>query len=248
MKGEKLHIVYPYRIPENGHFGWELKLSMRSLYKNLKGDFDITVIGDIPDWINQDEVRCIELKNLNIDAQRQTKINQKILKARSQFSEFLVMNDDIYIMYKMTQAEIKIPRYNENTLNYKVRGNVQRDSFHGQMKNSYFKLTDLGRQAYKNFVSHTPHFYETSKINEIMEVIDLAPLSRPSVIFENVYHNYFSEQGLPAKGYRWGCWGQNCPKPQKERIINHDDRGSGRNTWLKEHLESKFKNKCKAEK
>jgi len=248
MKSKKLHIVYPYRIPSNGHFGWELKLSMRSLYQNLEGEFDITVIGDIPDWIDRDEVRCIEFDNHHLEVQRQTKINQKILKARSQYSEFLVMNDDIYVMEKMTQEEIKIPRYNRGNLNYKVRQVKEKNSFQGQMKNSYFKLTDLGRQAYKNWVSHTPHFYETEKINEIMKVIDLAPMGYPSVVFENIYHNYFSEQGLPAQGYRWGCWQRDCPKPTNEKLINHDERGAGLNPWLKELLENKFNKKCKAEK
>ena len=245
---DKLHIIYPYRIPADGYFGWELKLSMRSLYKNLKGDFDVTIIGDIPDWINQDEVRCIELDNHDLEIQRQSKINQKILKATELYDEFLVMNDDIYVMFKLSQKEIKTPRFVVADLHYPDRQFTVPNSFHAQMKNSYFKLTVLGRQAYKNFVSHTPHFYETEKIKEIQKVIDLAPSDFPSVVFENVYHNYFSEQGLPVGGYRWGCWHRNCPKPQKEKIINHDEGGSGRNPWLKGYLESKFKEKCRGEK
>jgi len=221
---------------------------MRSLYQNLEGEFDITVIGDIPDWIDQDEVRCIEFDNHHLEVQRQTKINQKILKARSQYSEFLVMNDDIYIMEKMSQEEIKIPRRNIAELNYDFSRYKGGNSFIAQMKNSFFKLTDLGRPANINWVSHTPHFYETEKINEIMEEIDLAPLGHSSVVFENIYHNYFSEQGLSVEGYRWGCWQRGCAEPTNEKIINHDERGASSNLWLKELLENKFHEKCKAEK
>lgn len=248
---KKWHIVYPYKQPTDKGFGWELKYSMRSLYNNLKCDFDITIIGDIPDWVDSTEVTCIDYDNININGQRQTKINQKILKACDFYDDFIVFNDDINVMNPIYPEVLMIPRKTGNTLNYTDRKISQTNSFNSQMKNAYYILKDLGKQFNVNFVSHCPHYYETKKIKEIQKTIDLAPIGfpeKPSVVFENVYYNFFNEDGETSDFFRYGCWGRGCKEYARQDILNYDERGAGCNPWIKELLGKRFPKKCKGEK
>jgi hypothetical protein len=243
---KKWHIVYPYKLPDNPEFGWELKYSLRSLVANFVDDFDDTVIGDIPDWINQETVRCIELKNDNLPAQRQSKINQKILKATELFEDFIVFNDDIFLMRSTLASDLQVPR-KIGDLQFNFRKPKTPNSFTAQCRNSYYTLKDLGKQFKKNFVSHCPHYYETEKIKEIQQHIDLAPISFPSVIFENIYFNFFGEYGEESRGFRCGCWSLKCKKYNGEQILNFDETGASHNPWIKKIIEEKFNKKSRFE-
>jgi len=244
----KTHIVYPYIIPRDESVGWELMYSIRSLYKNFNGDFDITVIGEIPSWLNTDEINCIEFDNFDINAQRQTKINQKILKACDLYEDFIVFNDDIMLMKETTREDLKIARRTANKLEFVERSTPKKNSFREQCRNSYFTLKENGLQYNVNYVSHCPHFYETSVIKEIEKVIDLAPMKFPTVIFENIYHNFNKSETLPSKDFRYGCWGRECGEYTDQQILNFDELGYENNQWIKSLLEGTFPKKCKGEK
>jgi len=247
-KTPKTHIVYPYLIPRDKSVGWELMYSIRSIYKNFKGDFDITIIGEIPDWVNRDEVTCIEIDNFNIDAQRQTKINQKILKACDLYEDFIVFNDDIILMKETTKGDLMVARRTASKFNFKQRRTNKKNSFTEQCRNSYFMLKEKGFQYDVNYVSHCPHYYKTSVIKKIRKVINLAPLEFPTVVFENIYHNFNESETLPAKDFRYGCWGQNCNEYNNQQILNFDENGYNNNRWIKSLLEGTFPKKCKVEK
>jgi len=242
-----VHIVYPYKIPQDKRFGWELKYSLRSLEKNFKEDFDVTIIGEIPDWIDTTKVTCVLFDNDHLDCQRQSKINQKILKASEFFEEFIVFNDDIYLMKETSLQDLKIPRRIQD-LDFDFRVPKQPKSFKAQLRNSYYVLKDLGKQHKKNFVSHCPHFYKTGNIKEIQKFIDLAPISYPSVLFENIYFNFIGESGKSATGFRYGCWRENCKEYSGEQIFNHNENGSIKNQFIEEFLSNEFKEKSRFEK
>ena len=246
---DNVHIIYPYRLPKNAYNdGWELRYSLRSLEKNLNFNFDVTIIGDIPKWINKENTICIQLNNHNIQAQRQTKINQKILKATELYENFVVMNDDIIIMNKIDFEQFCMPREMEKKLSENMIDKVGKNTFAAQMANSIKKMKDAEFTQYlKNYVTHTPHYYETNIIKEIQEKIDLAPLSNPSIVFENVYFNYLNINGELAKKTRYGVWNRTNNKYDGEDIFNFDEYGDRLNNWLKPFVENKFQQKSKYE-
>lgn len=243
-----VHIVYPFLLRKEQNPGWELMYSIRSLYENLDFDFDITIIGDIPDFIDQSKVKYIPLKNHNINAQRQTKINQKILKATELYDNFLLFNDDIVIMNKMNFEKISVPRVLKNKLFFKEKRFSKPTSFTAQLKNTYFTLKEHNIEYDKNYVSHTPHFYETSIIKEISKTIDMAPMSFPSVLFENIYHNFTGKEPEIALNIRCGIWGASNKKYMGEDILNFDEKGVRYNHWIIDILAKKFIKKSEVEK
>jgi len=209
------NIVYPYKHSE---LEFELKFSIAFVKKNFKGKFHITVIGDIPDWINQDEITCVPLDNHNINAQRQSKINQKILKASEMYDDFILMNDDQYMFKPLTPEMLMIPRKIKP-----YRGEVT--TFQKQVLNTLKELKAVGKNSEMNMISHCPYYYESSKIKELNSVINLAPLGDISVVFETAYFNYFEMNAEYATGYRAGCWGLTMGDYKNCYIFNHNEKG-----------------------
>ena len=244
------HFVYPYKEPLDRNFGWELKMSLRSIHKNFKGHFDITIIGEIPSWVDQSVVRCIKLDNDHVNTQRQGKINQKIIKAADLFDEFVVMNDDICFMKETTDEDLRVSRKLDKKLNFKKREISQKNSFSSQMRNTFFILKDAGYQHDVNFVSHCPHYYNSEKIRSMLTEFDVSPKGFPdvpSVVFENLYWNFIGESGENSKDYRFGCWSKDC-EYDGQQVFNFDENGSIYNSWIKKFLFKEFDLKCRAEK
>ena len=237
------HFVYPYKMVEDP-FGWELKYSIRSIYKNFKGKFHITVIGDIPDWIDQSKIRCIELNNININAQRQTKINQKIMKATELYDDFILMNDDQYIMRTITPQELIKPRRWYNDVNTKDVKTI----FKIQVANTIHQLELNGNNWRQNMVSHCPFYYESDKLKELNKKICLTPMGKVSVVLEVAYFNYFKIPALDAKTYRIGCYGEKFTSPDGCYIFNHNEKGYLKNKQILSILQFAFLAKSPAEK
>ena len=246
------NIVYPYRIPkENIDNCYELRNSFRSIYKNFKGDFKITLIGDIPDWVNRKEVICIELDNLKITAQRQTKINEKIMKATEYYDDFIVFNDDIYILKETKPFEFCIPRIHQTNLGNREFNTI----FEKQTFNTIKELEKINIFNKLNTVVHCPYWYQSEKIEEINKKISFTPYGDKSVVFEVLYFNYFDYFTLfskKAKGFRVGCYNTKNEKIIREKlkdaiIFNHDENGFRKNPWIIDILKNKFPEKCLGE-
>lgn len=245
---DKVRIVYPFINPKNkSNDGWELRSSIRSLYRNAKFKFDITIIGDIPKWINQDVVTCIELDNSHLDCQRQTRINQKILKASELYDDFLLFNDDIIVMNKTSFKELSKVRSNGRVRFLENNKTFPRNSFKQQIRNTAFKLKENNLQHDVNFCSHTPHYYNSDTIRRVQEVIDLAPIEWPSIVFENAYFGFLGEKGELAKEDRYGVWSETKNHYSGELLLNFDEKGDSANPWLKRLVQNVFDNKCRAE-
>jgi len=244
---KKVHIVYPFKIRQEPNATWELKYSLRSLYTNILFDFDITVIGDIPTWLNCEEVNCVELNNHKINAQRQTKINQKILKAFDFYDEILVFNDDIIVTNEVSFKELSIPRVMPGKLNFSKNSIPRYGSFLAQMYNTFFELKEKGFQHKNNYVTHTPHFYTKENMNKLRKYINVIPMTNPTIVLENAYHNFMALEPKSVKGFRYGVYGRANDIYQKETIFNFNERGALNNPWIEKFLKRKFPKKCKAE-
>jgi hypothetical protein len=85
-------------------------------------------------------------------------------------------------------------------------------------------------------------------IRDIQEKINLAPMAFPSVVFENIYHNFNKTISLLVGDFRYGCYGEDCKEYNNQQILNFDEFGYKNNPWIKKLLEGTFPKKCEVEK
>jgi len=247
------HFVYPYIIPKNPIFGWELLYSIRSIYRHFKGPFDITLIGEIPTWVDTNEIRCIELHNNDYGLRVQSKTNQKILLAADMYKDFVVMHDDYYLLHTCLREDLTQVRYLSENLNYSPHTDKGLTRFQKQIRHTYFELLKRHRKATRNFCTHAPFFYKGKKIKQLHKEFDLTQTGEFSIITENAYWNYFkkeSKEAIPLDNFRQGFWGNHKKEVGLDPsaiILNHDERGFMANTWLLNELTKQFPNKCKGE-
>jgi hypothetical protein len=140
-------------------------------------------------------------------------------------------------MKEVTGEELSIPRHIIDILDPNKEASM---IFYQQTLNSSRVLKEAGYQYHVNFVSHCPFYYETEKIKKIQNKIDLVPVAPTSVVFEVIYFNFFGETGLPAFGFRYGCWGKVRNLYNGETILNFDENGVEQNPWIISLLENEF--------
>ncbi len=242
------NFVYPYIIPKNPVFGWELMYSIRSIYKNFEGEFSITLIGEIPDWINREEINCIEFNNNYYGKRVASRTNQKLLLAADAFSDFVWMNDDIILINKCSKEEVQIPRYIGDRLRY-TKDEKGLNTFKKLMRYTWFELQKLNKPNNFNYSSHIPIWYQSDKIKELSKKFNLTSSGDYTCLTTLAYFNYFEIEGIPVKDYRVGFWGETDTTINKEtKILNFDDKGFFANPWIVSYLQKLFSKKCKGEK
>ena len=243
--------VYPYIMPKNPVFGWELLYSIRSIYANYKDPFTITIIGEIPQWVNTSEVKCIQFNNSHFGKRVASRTNQKLLLAADAYNDIydniLWMNDDIYLINECRLEDFKVPRYISDKLHYN-ESTKGLNTFKKLMRYTWFQLQELNKSNRFNYASHCPIYYESDKLRELNEVFNLTSCGDMTTLTTLAYHNYFEIEGQPVGSFRVGYWGESEAKIKKETIVlNHDDKGFFSNPWIISYLNASFPNKCSAE-
>ena len=246
---KKTHFVYPYIIPKNPAFGWELQFSIRSLYKNFKGDFDITVIGEIPRWLDTTKVLAIQFDNSNYGLRVQSRTAQKLLLAADIYDEIVFIHDDYYLIEPCTIEDFKTIRHLSTNLKYNPNSENNLTRFQKQIRYTYFRLKDLGKRYTYNYATHSPFYYESKKLKEIDRIFNLTSDGEYAPVVENAYYNYFNVDSIPIGNFRRGFWGPASNKtiPPEAKILNHDEKGFLNNTWILSWLNNKFPKKSPAE-
>jgi hypothetical protein len=248
------HFVYPYIIPQNPIFGWELLYSIRSIYQNFKDPFDITLIGEIPKWVNTTEIKCILWDNSDpVKYPRvQFRTNEKLLIAADMYEDLVFIHDDMYFIDTVTREDLTTIRYLADDLLY--QGTPQEDKrltrFQKQLRYTSFKLKEMGKPYIRNFATHTPFYYQSDKLKELSKVFNLVEVGGQSApVTEVAYYNYFEVNSIPIYDFRIGYW-DNKPEGnmQTAKVLNHDEIGFIKNPGILTFLWNMFKNKCPAEK
>ncbi len=243
--------VFPYIIPNSPVFGWELMYSIRSIYKNYKDPFTITIIGEIPNWINTSEVKCIQFDNNHYGKRVAARTNQKLLLAADAYSDvydnILWMNDDVYLVNECSLDDFKVPRYISDKLKY-TDSKKGLNTFKKLMRYTWFQLKELGKPNNFNYANHCPIYYESKRLKELNDVFNLTACGDYTSLATLAYHNYFEIEGKPMDDFRVGYWGESEVKIKKTtKILNHDDKGFFSNPWILSYLNASFPRKCPAE-
>ena len=104
-------VYYPYLASASR---WEeLRYSLRSLDKYLKEDFEVWIVGDLPEWIRN--VKHIphqktEMTNAGVTYDAVSKLKLYIDNHESP-DQFLRMYDDVYLTGARTVKQMQITRY-----------------------------------------------------------------------------------------------------------------------------------------
>jgi len=245
------HFVYPYILPNDPVFGWELLYSLRSLEANYQEDFDVTIIGEIPYWIKTNSLLAIQFDNNDprVLPRVQSRTNQKFLLAADLFDDMVIMHDDYYLINKCNKEDFTTIRHLSETLNYLPGNEIGLTRFQKQIRWTYFRLQERNKPHKKNFCTHAPFYYESDKLKELHREFNLTSGGEYTIITENAYYNYFEVPSIPLNNFRAGYWGKsNSSVPPEAKILNHDEKGYNQNPWILDLLRTMFPNKSRFEK
>jgi len=225
------HFVIPYKIPENPVFGWELMFCLRGIEKYYKDPYDITLIGECPTWLNRSSLNFIENIHRDKNLPIQGKIASHYLIASEIYENFIVIHDDMYMVNECSFDDFKIPKYIEDKLFYSFSDEetLNLNKFQKSIRNTWKILKDNQLPYSKNFIAHYPFFIESDKIKEIHKKFNLTN----KYPFENLYYNYFKENGEYIKNYKSGhYYAEDDSINSKAKILNHDEMGFIYQPWI----------------
>lgn len=175
-----ISVVYPLgkgSIANN----YEIRMSIRSLEKNVTGIKDIWVVGEKPDFLYVNHIPAEDPHEIP-----DRNICEKIMKAceNSEITDdFLFMNDDHFILKTFEASQF--PDYYQGYLGEYVK---QRglDAYGRRAKNTYDYLLESGKTTRYHDI-HTPILYNKSKFKQVMFPLDW---SKPhGYIIKSLYAN-----------------------------------------------------------
>ena len=238
-----ISVVYPYVF--GADMFEELRYSLRSLEQHFKEEFEVVIVGYIPDWIKN--VRTIPVKrqvgmkeNVTYDAIWKM---MQIVNSPLVSEYFIRMYDDIYFLQSTTIDDISVIRANEdmNKLDFNQAGGTGSNTWKKQLWDTYHTIKRQGWYGW-NTETHLPERFDKMILRWIIEkfnCLDLRLLTS-SLYFNHKLHWNRKPPKIVNKlsGDKAGFYGnfnKNWFKSSTEkevldaiegkRWLNHDDVG-----------------------
>lgn len=222
-------VVYPVKLTRNGNR--ELRLSLRSL-SNIPHRNVYVVAPERIEWLS-DDVRFIECPDDHVSYEN---VNRKLLAACQQadLSEnFVYMNDDIFIMQKMTE----IPYWAlSSTLQtrldeYKVAGM----GIYEQDLMKTKRFLEEYRQSTIDFETHSPIVFHKGILEQILT--QNIRLGHRHTLYGNLTH----QEPTYTKDFK--LYFTDGQIDENQPIISTIEEAFTRNCAVSRYLENKFANK-----
>jgi hypothetical protein len=186
-----LDIVYPH--VEKFAQWEELKFSLRSVEKNLRGiDFNVFIVGDLPDWASD---RVIHIpceytgKTPRIDILYK---HTAVRECEEVDEEYIWMNDDIYLVNPVQYADLCLPVASGNLASDIRR--MPRQTTWGRDNEASLEMLRKEKLPAFNYGVHIPHRYEKQKVALLVE--KYAMMDQP-IVLEQIYYNYWFRDFKP---------------------------------------------------
>lgn len=220
-----MDIVYIYKNTGSNSWNQELRYSLRSIDKYLYGVFNVTIIGDEPDW-DFKNINYIPFKtNFQHDNKEIVKnhdISSKIFKATELFDKFILFLDDHYLLKPTTIDYLKINTIIED-LNKIKRPNNSR-FWVKQLWKTFDRCKELGLYGW-NYETHIPRFIDSDIARSAFSLFNLYE----DELFFTAYGNleYYQNKVLPSKFSKTGFYSKNQKIPENidTVFLNHNDSG-----------------------
>jgi len=160
----------------------ELRYSIRSLIKNTESP-NIWVVGGKPKWYigNHIPVQQSTTKYQNVLNNLKAIANSKEIS-----NEFVLMNDDFYIVKPIDKIETYHGGLFQNKINLFAK-NVPSSHYTKMLKNTRDKLFDMGIKSPLDYAIHVPMIFEKDKFSTVIE---------PNHSFRTLYGNIFNVGGI----------------------------------------------------
>lgn len=165
---------------------YELRMTLRSIEKNLTGYRDIYIIGEKPGWLNN----VIHIPLNDISGRKAWSIFRKMLTAANSESvsqKFISWADDTYLLEPLQTCDFKA--WYDNTLQYWLTLNV----------NSLYR--NIIRNTHKEFPEgifynvHTPCIYDKDKFKSLTKY----NWSTTEYLIKSMYFNLYPYNPEPMK-------------------------------------------------
>jgi len=179
---DKVHILYPLIKSSIGDCE-ELKYSLRSLETHLKTDFDVTIVGYRPKWLNISKVRYIYYGQC--DKRYRNSLHAVDIMCNI-VDEFVLFNDDFFLIKDITADDLKQIYYLQDLNKIKNWGTR---FYQKKLKVGFEEIKKKGFYGL-SYATHTPQFYKSDIVKKVIyEVFKLFEKDE-FVAFENYYYNY----------------------------------------------------------
>lgn len=222
------HIVIPYRHSPEG----ELRYTLRSIEKYCNFDYDVTIIGEKPEWCKN----VIFFAYDDNAHKRYENLFNKLNIAMEHYDSFIWWHDDEYVLKPVTLEDLKQVYYLQELKKVK---NFGERWFQQQLRIFKEEMDKIGLPAY-NYCTHTPFYFEKDKLKEVFEYFGIDKKKELTFV-ENYYFNYFKLQDkalqiYPYKIGRYDATEFNTEEAKDKIFANFDEAGiaSGIFDWIKE--------------
>lgn len=188
-----MDIVYPYKRSP-GDF--ELRYSLRSLVNVPHSR--VIVAGDIPLSMSDD---LIKIRNPRVSADRYMSSTANIFAAmvRADVSdEFIVMNDDIFILQPWT-----FRHENRGTVRETIADPTVKGEYRERITSTANLLRAHGIDDPLFFGLHTPTKYSRVKLVELMREF---PMPKHKYLLRTLYHNMFPQASIRRDDVKIKSW------------------------------------------
>lgn len=185
-------VLYP--LGTGSRYGnFELRMSLRSIEKNLSGFTNVVLIGEKPPWIHN--ITHVGFKDTSRIADQN--ICRKILRAcecEEVTEDFLFFNDDHFLLHPFT---IDFPYFYNDTLEKYVK-KKSGSEYAKRARNTLDYL--INRELpIKHFDIHTPIIYNKSHCKAIFSAL---PWTSSGYILKSVYANSLRIEGVNVQDHK----------------------------------------------
>lgn len=246
------HFVYPYRLGKEMNI-YDLQYSIRSIYKHFKEPFDVTIIGELPYYLDEfkEGLKYIPLPPLG--DKPQINITNAQIVASCLYDEFMDMNDDFIFVNDFVVDDFR----HLYSLGVNIKQNkdtaIPIKSYGHKLKNCQVRLTQLSKPTV-NYACHLPVVLNSKMFLDMVRDCDLHSLMMlggiPSdVMYQNFYFDTLvkTQEERLAKYIRIGIWGRNLQKIQQLKtrskdikILNFDESGFRVNPYIGQFLKENY--------
>lgn len=180
-----IDVYYPYFCNESK---WEeLRFSLRSIDKHLKEEYQVFIVGDCPEWVQNvhhiphQRKHDIE-ETCTYDAV--SKLSLYLTRLGKRLTKFIRMYDDIYLLQDVTLKELSTPRAMYDINGFPKDG---KSIWFDQLKRTMLVLQKEGFTTW-NTETHLPEVFASEGMKY---VIDRFKARENRLLTSTLYFNYF---------------------------------------------------------
>lgn len=244
MKQQKTDLVY---VLGSGS-AWnnnEIRISLRSVEKNLKGVGKIYVVGDNPGFFTGKVIHIDypdPLGGINADGNMTLKI-LRACREKNLSDDFLLMNDDFIINQSMTASEI--PWLHKGDMKDRPEKFWKKELYRFRLHRTFKILQQKGLSTIQ-YDYHAPMLLNKHEFPKVMEQFNYQ--EDIGYTFRSLYGNFMKLPAFPLSGEKVTIYKHYASEELIERIKNipfvgYNDRGLNNafKWWMVKHFPEKSK-------